>query len=167
MKFKNQFAKFWATGWGLGLLPKAPGTFGSLWGPVLFYVFRFQTQSFWLGFAPLVIALSIWAAHVAEKAWQKKDDQRIVIDEVAGMWVTYCFVRFTPEDLILGFLFFRFFDVLKLFPARLAQDRLKGGLGVVADDLVAGVQAGLLLLAVHYFVGWYYAATLNLGALNP
>lgn len=83
------------------------------------------------------------------------------------MWVTYCFVRFTPEDLILGFLFFRFYDVLKLFPARLAQDRLRGGLGVVADDVVAGLQAGLTLLLVHFFVGWYYTATLDLGALNP
>lgn len=162
-----KFAKVLATGFGLGLLPKAPGTFGSLWGPFLFYIFRFESQLWWIALTPLVVVISIWSAHVAEKIWQKKDDQRIVIDEVAGMWVTYCFVSFTSEDLILGFLFFRFFDVLKLFPARLAQDRLPGGLGVVADDLVAGVQAGFTLLLVHFFVGWYYAATLDLGALQP
>lgn len=145
-----------ATGCGLGYLPKAPGTFGSLWGPVLFYFAREQSAMWWNVMAVVVFFFSVLFAQGAEQYWQKKDDQRIVIDEVCGMWVTYCFVAFNSHNLILGFLFFRFFDVLKLFPARLAQDKIKGGLGVVADDVVAGLQAGSLLWLINDVVDLFF-----------
>jgi len=142
----DQITCLLATGFGLGNLPKIPGTFGSLWGPFSFFLFREQPRLWWLLLLPFVVVVSVVVSQNAEKLWQKKDDQRIVIDEVAGMWVTYAFVPFTPTNLVLGFLLFRIFDMIKIFPARLAQDRLPGGIGVVADDLVAGVQAGVLLV---------------------
>lgn len=72
-----------------------------------------------------------------------------MIDEVAGQMITYLFVPFSWFNLLVGFGLFRLFDILKLFPANWAQDNLSSGQGVMGDDIVAGLQAGLLLSAIH------------------
>ena len=134
-----------ATGLGLGLIPGAPGTYGTLLGIPLAWVFARPGVSCnslsLLAFA----ALSVWAAGKAEVILKKHDAREIVIDEVAGMAVTLFLVPFTPGSVILGFVLFRFFDIVKLGPVKWADDRLSGGLGVVADDLLAGIFANLCL----------------------
>lgn len=144
-----------AAGMGLGFLPKAPGTFGSLWGLAIYYAFAHvwpQSQLWWVASTLIVTVVSVVIADVAEKSWGTKDDQRIVIDEVAGIWATYAFVPiFSWWNLVLGFALFRLFDVTKPYPARWVQDRFPGGLGVVADDTVAGIYAGLVLLLINHF----------------
>ena len=105
-----------------------------------------------LGVLVAVTALGTWAADEAERALGSKDPGAIVIDEVAGMTLSVVAVALTPATLLLGFLLFRLFDVVKPFPANVAQ-RLRGGFGVMVDDLIAGVYA-LALLWLARRAGW-------------
>jgi phosphatidylglycerophosphatase A len=152
MKIYHATIRFLAAGLGLGYAPIAPGTFGTVLGSIIFYFIRNQSQDWILDFTLGAAAISIVIAHLAEKSYGTKDCQKIVIDEVAGVLFTYMFVDYSVVNLVLGFLFFRFFDVAKIFPARWVQDHFKGGLGVVADDLVAGLQGGALLYALPWLV---------------
>ena len=87
-----------------------------------------------------------WAvADAAERLFGRKDAPEIVIDEIAGLQWTFLGVVPTGLHALLGFVLFRLFDILKPFPARLFQDRLPGGLGIVADDVAAGIYANLAL----------------------
>lgn len=145
---KKTITKILATGLGLGYLPKAPGTFGSLWGVLIFWLLRDQPWSMLALTAIGITLLGILVSGWAEDVFGKKDCQMIVIDEVAGQLFAYLFVPFSLTNLLLGFLLFRLFDVLKVFPANWAQDHFKGGFGVVGDDVVAGLQAGVVLWGV-------------------
>ena len=99
-----------------------------------------------------VVAVGIWASHRVEEMLGRKDPGVIVIDEVAGMMVAVLFLPRTPGVLLWAFLLFRLFDIWKPFPAREAQ-ALRGGLGVVVDDLVAGVYALVLIMGARMLFG--------------
>lgn len=99
-----------------------------------------------------VTVLGIWAGGEAERALGVKDPGAIVVDEVAGMTLSVLVLPLTPAVLVAGFFLFRVFDVLKPFPANVSQ-RLPGGLGVMVDDLIAGVYALALLLLARR-AGW-------------
>ncbi|HTO70952.1 MAG TPA: phosphatidylglycerophosphatase A [Myxococcota bacterium] len=134
-----------ATGAGSGYAPVAPGTFGSLVGVALWALWRALGGVSQTGYAlgcALLAAVGVWAAGRAEVIFGRHDDGRITIDEVAGMLLSLAWLPARPEVAGLGFVLFRLFDIWKPFPARRAE-RLPGGLGVVADDLVAGVYANL------------------------
>lgn len=152
---KTFFIPFLASGFGVGLIPFAPGTFGSLWSVALFYLLR--SSPFLILFAVLLFLtiIAIPISTLAEEVWSKKDASAIVIDEICGQFLVYLFVPYTFLNLILGFVLFRFFDVLKLFPANWAQDNLSKGLGVVGDDMVAGLQAGIVLFIFHQLKNYY------------
>lgn len=141
----HKIIRFLGAGLGLGYMPLAPGTFGTLLGCVFFYAFRFQSHAFFVKMTVGVVLVSLVIAHLAEKSFKSKDCQKIVIDEVAGVLVCYAFVDYSVYHLVLGFLLFRLFDVAKIFPARWCQNRLGGGLGIVGDDVVAGLQGGIIL----------------------
>lgn len=94
-----------------------------------------------------------WAAHRAERAIGAKDPGAIVIDEVAGMTLTVAPFALTPAVLAVGFVLFRLFDVTKPFPARVSQ-RMTGGLGVMVDDLIAGLYALLVIAISRVVFGW-------------
>ncbi|HTS11462.1 MAG TPA: phosphatidylglycerophosphatase A [Candidatus Limnocylindrales bacterium] len=200
---KPRFSLFIATACGLGYLPKAPGTWGSLggavlamlpfWGPLLvstplnqwgkllwgdgvgisffaasggvdpFLVFQFAIAAF-------IALIGVWSAGNAARFWETKDPQRVVIDEVSGQHLTLLMGCALPllgktshpnwagmplglvtvnaalnwKYLALGFILFRIFDIWKPFPARQAES-LPGGWGIMADDWVAGIYAGLVL----------------------
>jgi phosphatidylglycerophosphatase A len=103
----------------------------------------------------VVTVVGTWAAHVAEAALAEKDPGAIVVDEVAGMTLSLVAVPlpFTLPTLLVAFVLFRIFDVVKPFPAGRAQG-LAGGLGVMMDDLIAGLYALIALLALHAMAGW-------------
>jgi phosphatidylglycerophosphatase A len=131
-----------ATGAGSGYSPMASGTVGSVVGLVLWLALLGLSP---LGYAVAVVAvtlLGIWAAGRASEIFRRHDDGRITIDEVAGMLVSLAWLPARPEVAALAFVLFRIFDVWKPFPAG-AAERLPGGLGVMADDLVAAVYANL------------------------
>jgi len=136
-----------ATAGGAGYAPIAPGTVGSLVAlPLVPWLARVRD-----GTTPMAIAIgvgiaafAIWTAGRAEEVFGGKDHSRIVIDEVAGMTTAALFVPATWLAAGIVFVTFRIFDVLKPYPAGLIDRRVRGGLGVVGDDLVAGAYAGLV-----------------------
>ena len=136
-----------ATVGGIGNVPVASGTFGSLVAVPLLPVLAALRDASLAGYAAVVLALvavAIWSAGRAEEALGGHDHSRIVIDEVAGMVATGMFLPATWSAIGVGFVLFRLFDVVKPFPAGFIDGRVEGGLGVVGDDLVAGVYAGAL-----------------------
>ncbi len=138
--------RIFATSFGFGYAPIAPGTAGTL--PILALVALCQPErGWWFLLAALAVflvgvPLSSWA----ERLWQKKDPGRVSIDEVAGYMVAIAFVPANSELLlaVAGFFAFRFTDIVKPPPGR-AIERLPHGWGVMADDIVAGVYANVLL----------------------
>jgi phosphatidylglycerophosphatase A len=135
-----------ATWFGAGLLPVAPGSWGSL--AALPFAWAIVTL---FGPAALLVAAAIlflagwWAAEQVGRASGVADEGSIVIDEVAGQWLTLSVAPPSAAAYVLGFLLFRLFDITKPWPARAAERNLPGGLGVMADDIVAGVYAAALL----------------------
>jgi len=136
-----------ATVGGVGYAPLAPGTVGSLVAlPLLPALAGLRSRSLPAYAATLLglIAAAMWAAGRAEIELESHDDAHIVIDELAGMVATGIFLPGTWSAAAVGFLSFRVFDIVKPFPARSIDRRVRGGVGVVGDDLIAGVYAGLL-----------------------
>lgn len=147
------FVKLSLLSWfGSGYSPKAPGTAGSLASlPFAWYIATaWGPQSLILaGFIAFVIGVAV--AHITPEA--KKDPGWVVIDEVAGQWLTLAVV---PPDLILyavGFLLFRIFDIFKPWPIRTLEQKVPGALGVMIDDVAAAVYAAALLYAFSLVIG--------------
>jgi phosphatidylglycerophosphatase A len=140
-----------ATLGGIGRAPVAPGTVASAVTAAALWLLQLPP----LGLAALLIAvvgLGTWAAEEAERTLGGKDPGAIVVDEVAGMVLSVLAVPLTAAVLVVAFLLFRVFDVVKPFPANVAQ-RLRGGVGVMADDLIAGLYA-LALVGLARSLGW-------------
>lgn len=137
---------------GVGYAPVAPGTAASALTAVLLWLLPPSHPALVL-FVVVVTAAGTWAAEVTERALGRKDPGAIVIDEVAGMAVSVLLLPRTAAVLVAAFVLFRVFDVVKPYPANALQ-RLRGGAGVMLDDLVAGVYALLVLLAARAVAGW-------------
>jgi len=140
-----------ATGFGVGYSPIAPGTLGTLIAVPVFYFLSTMPSPLYeitlVGF----FFLSVWISEKAEIFFGKKDDPRIVIDEMMGFLITMLWVPKTALIIIIGFFLFRFFDIVKPPPIRLIE-RTKGGFGVVWDDVVAGVYGNIVLQCVGLFI---------------
>lgn len=144
---------FAATGCYMGYIPFAPGTFGSLVGiPFVWLMAQFSVPVMIL-FLFFFIAFAIIVAGEAEKVFRQKDSGFIVIDEIAGMLVTFFLVPWSPGNALVGLLLFRIFDITKPFPVGLIDRKIKGGIGVVADDIVAGFYANAVLRLVLLLFG--------------
>ncbi len=149
-----------ATFGGAGLAPVAPGTFGSLAGVLLFWALLPLGALAGLGVLGLVSVLGVWASHRAERVYRKADDGRVVIDEVSGqlialapLWVPGLFDASPVSTLgwvVTAFVAFRGFDIAKPGPVGWAERRFRGGVGVMADDWVAGGLAAALLVAARF-----------------
>jgi phosphatidylglycerophosphatase A len=136
-----------ATGLGSGYSPVVPGTAGSLVGLVLFLpVQALPPAGLATATAILIVVGFVSAGHVARLVGIE-DPGIVVIDEVAGMWVSLLFLPLTPATAVAAFVIFRIFDVVKPFPAGRLED-LPGGYGIMCDDLMAGVYANLLLRGI-------------------
>ncbi len=157
MKRAKLFHIIIASGFGSGFSPFAPGTVGALvaiiiW-TVLFYVIPFNTL---LIVTSLLIVLftaaGIWSADKMESEWGK-DPSKVVIDEMVGVWIALLAV---PEGniwyLLFAFLLFRFFDIFKPLGIR-KMEQLDGGIGVMADDILAGIYSFLLLMGLRWLIG--------------
>ena len=142
---KDKWVRILATGFGTGLSPVAPGTAGTLAGVLICLASSPLPWLFRLFFVVAISAVSIYVAGEAEKLYGNTDDQRIVIDEIAGYQVAMLPVAVTGLHLLTAFVLFRIFDIWKPFPLKHFQ-KFPGGWGVVVDDLGAGVYAGILML---------------------
>lgn len=136
---------FLATGAYLGYAPVASGTFGSLAALPLIFVFATLTPAVQFLALGVFIGVACWLAGAAEGYLGEHDSGKIVIDEVAGFLCATAWLDLTPTRLLLAFALFRLFDILKPPPARYFDRQVTGGLGVVFDDVVAGLYANLAL----------------------
>jgi len=143
----NRLATWIAVWFGAGYTPKGPGTAGS--AAALACAFPFGAIIPWLAVGSILPA--IWAAHVHAAARNSKDPQEVVVDEVVGQWIALAGATHlnTLTPWLLAFGFFRLFDIWKPFPVRLLE-KLPGGVGIVMDDVMAGIYAALVM----WLLGW-------------
>ena len=153
MNFPNlkKPSHLFATWFGLGLLSPAPGTWGSLAALIIWYFAEFLHSSIHI-ILPIFILFSWLVCSKASQDSHSKDHSAIVIDEVAGMLVTLSFVSHGIMTYICAFLLFRLFDIWKPWPISWADKNMKGGLGILLDDLIAGLFAGGIIYTIFIFI---------------
>ena len=139
-------ARILATWFGLGLLPKAPGTWGSLAAlPIGYAVIAWTNLELFCILTALLFIIGIWASSIASNEIGTTDPSEIVIDEVVGQWIVLIII---PHNIILyffGFILFRFFDIVKPWPISWADKQIKGGWGIMIDDVLAAIFAAIIL----------------------
>ena len=141
-----------ASWFGTGFFPVASGTVGTL-GAIPLYL-ALARLPLWLYLVTLVpfFFLSSWVSGAAEREFGEKDPGKIVIDEVMGFLITMAGAPVDWRSIVIGFLLFRFFDIVKVPPARYFDRQVKNGYGVVLDDVVAGIYACAALHVVLRFL---------------
>jgi phosphatidylglycerophosphatase A len=135
-----------ATVCGIGYISKGAGTIASVAYCIVWFLSPFTDPQWQLIALCMVLALGIWSAGKVEKIWGH-DSNRVVIDEIAGMMITLLLVPVNIGYGIVGLLLFRFFDIIKPLGIKKAE-RLHGGAGVMADDVVAGIYAWIVLQGI-------------------
>ncbi|MBI5562684.1 MAG: phosphatidylglycerophosphatase A [Deltaproteobacteria bacterium] len=151
---KDKIILFFATGAYVGYSPRAPGTLGTLWGVLIVLgLSRAGAAAFGLA-AAAVTALAVYIAGEAARLMDAKDPKAVVIDEVAGMMVASFLLPLGIKAVILAFLLFRFFDILKPWPVNYIDGAVGGGAGIVLDDVAAGVYANIGARIIAGVLGW-------------
>jgi phosphatidylglycerophosphatase A len=138
-----------ATVGGAGYFPIAPGTVGSAVGVLFYWLTRHWPFPWQLALLAAVTIVGTWAAGVAAGHFGREDPGHVVVDEVAGQLVTLLLTGSGFSGAVIGFFAFRLFDIIKPWPAN-RFERLPGGVGIMADDLMAGVYANIVLQVVAY-----------------
>jgi len=145
-RLEGKLALILATWFGSGLFPVASGTFGTLTAIPLILLGSLGTR--WsMALLIAITAVALWASHRTQELLGRRDPSEVVIDEAAGFFVTLFLLPLSWPSIGLGFLLFRFFDVVKPWPIRQVE-KLNGGWGIVMDDLIAGVFAHLVLRGI-------------------
>ena len=140
-----------AVGFGSGLAKKAPGTFGTLAALPLVAMAWFTLPTLMYALLGLVLCvIGTFAADKTAKDFAIQDPSFVVIDEWAGLWCAVIALPFSWFNLVLAFVLFRMFDILKPWPVGWADKRLKGGFGIMADDILAGGMTCVCLHAVAF-----------------
>lgn len=156
MSWYNRIVVFCGVGFGSGLLPKAPGTFGSA------FALLFIPLWLALGFVNsllVIIVISILGIYICghtAKVLNVHDDGRIVWDEFAGQSITFLPLIFIEQMnglwVLVGFALFRLFDIWKPWPIRVADQKVSGGFGIMLDDIIAGIWAALCIYMYLFFI---------------
>lgn len=146
-----------ATTLGVGYSPFAPGTAGAIVGCFFLWIFNYfqlfptyPNTWFFVVLILMVALLGVYATNKLEQEWGK-DPSKVVVDELVGVWIAMVFVPFTWLNVLLAFGLFRFFDIAKPLGVR-KMENFKGGIGVMADDVLAGIYANLVLQLILYFI---------------
>ena len=142
---------------GIGLIPLAPGTFGSIFAWFVFVIMSHFVDM--LIYTIAIVFIAIWVCEKASVNLIQKDHKSIVIDELAGMWVALVPVIYFASDQFeriiyacLALVFFRVFDILKPFPISYFDKKYKNGFGIVLDDIIAGIFSGILSVLIVVFL---------------
>ncbi len=146
--------QFWikciASSFGAGYAPIVPGTFGTVAAIPLFFLFGYWGNRWTLGGVTLaVFIIGVWASNYAESLYGRKDPSQVVIDEVLGYLVAMLFLPFQVKYVLISFVVFRLMDIVKPWPAYQIQE-VRGGWGIMLDDLIAGIYSGLVILLGDY-----------------
>lgn len=159
MKQSQNYAKkvwknpgyFIAFGFGSGLLPIAPGTFGTLAAIPLYYFLSFSAPMTYLLITLVCLVAGIWITDYVSKDMQIHDFGGIVWDEIVGFFITMFLVPCTITTIIVGFFLFRIFDIWKPWPINVIDKSLGGGLGIMFDDVLAAIYASVVIHCLGYF----------------
>jgi len=147
----NSFILLLATGFGVGFSPLVPGTMGTLVAIPLYLILSSIPSPVYEWTVITFFFLASWISDRAQTYWGKKDDQRIVIDEIMGFFIAMMWMPRKATFMIIGFFIFRFFDILKPPPIR-RLEKVGGGYGVVLDDVMAGVYANIVLQVIRLMI---------------
>ena len=142
---------FLAFGFGSGLAPVAPGTFGTLAAIPVYYLLAMLSWPFYLMAVLVAFLLGIYLCERASHHLGVHDHGGIVWDEFVGLWLTLFLIPNQWYWVLLGFVLFRFFDIVKPFPIKWLDKKVKGGFGIMIDDVIAGLFAWIVLMIV---VSW-------------
>lgn len=140
-------ARIIGTFFGCGLFPKMPGTVGTL-GAVVLYFF-IADSSLYLVCIGIAFLLGLWSSRFLSESQKDSDPQEVVIDEVVGFLITMYLIPWSLVNVLCGFILFRFFDILKPWPIKKIE-KLNAGFGIMLDDVVAGIFAGIVLHVIYY-----------------
>jgi len=153
LALKEAFILLLSSWFGVGRLPLAPGTWGTLGAvPPVLIISYFGPVPAVISLA-VIIPLAVWTSGISQKLLGKDDPPEVVIDEVAGYFVAVFLLPFSWWSFIPGFLLFRIFDILKPFPIRMIHKKVKGGIGICLDDIAAGVYANIGVRIVIGVIG--------------
>ena len=145
MNLKEKAVLFFATGFFVGKAPFAPGTFGTVLGiPLCFLLTKIGFFRAVL-FTTIFVMAAIWASHRAQQILKQNDPACIVIDEISGLMITMLGLPLNAVSILLGFIVFRAFDIIKPFPISYLEKKISGGTGIVLDDVAAGIFSNLVL----------------------
>lgn len=139
-----------ALGFGSGLMPKAPGTFGTLAAIPVYFLIQDFSLWFYVLITVAVSIVGIWICNYTSQALNVHDHPGIVIDEIAGYLITMIAAPVSFMWLIIGFVLFRFFDIIKPWPISWLDKKVTGGFGIMLDDIVAGVFALIIMQLLIY-----------------
>lgn len=152
-KIYNGLVLFVATGMFAGYIPFAAGTFGSMVGIILYYLASKHLDTHQMLLLLLALLVSgTYAAGKAENILREQDSSKIVIDEITGMYLTLFFIPFNLINIIICFIWFRVFDIIKPFPISYIDKHVHGGIGIMLDDIVAAIPANLLARLLIFFL---------------
>jgi phosphatidylglycerophosphatase A len=144
-----------ATWFGAGRLHPAPGTWGSIAALPVAWVLMFFGGPVTLGVAILIVfASGIWATRKYRAADRKQDPAAVVIDEVAGQWITLLAAGTSPAMYLIGLAAFRFFDIVKPWPVGWIDRNIKSAYGVMLDDVAAGAYGLIVVVNFRFFLNW-------------
>jgi len=143
---------FVAFGFGSGAIPKAPGTFGTLMAIPFYLMMQPLTMLQYLILLILITSLSMWLCDNVSKEIQVDDHQGMCLDEIVGYLVTMFGAPHGFRWIVWGFLLFRLFDILKPWPIYLIDQKVKGGVGVILDDVLAGIYSSIVL----HILSWVF-----------
>lgn len=154
-KWLKQLVECLATGFYLGKIPWAPGTWGTLLGIPVVWVFWLGGPMFYMLGAVTLLFVSIGIAELHEVLSGSHDSGEVVIDEVVGYVITMTWLPHTWLVYLAGFALFRFFDILKPFPIGTLDRKIQGGLGTVLDDVAAGLVSNVILQLIYTQTNWF------------
>lgn len=140
-----------AFGFGSGLAPKAPGTAGTLVAILPFYFLSQLNLNVYILLLFIAIVVGVYICHKTSEDLGVHDHSGIVWDEFCGFWLTMIAIPVSLMTVILGFVLFRIFDIVKPWPINWLDKKVKGGFGIMIDDLIAAIYAWIILQSLLYF----------------
>ena len=137
---------------GIGFIPFASGTFGSLAGLIIGYALNLINYNLFFLIIPMLFILGVIASNTYQKQTGEKDSSVIVIDEVVGQLIAMMFVMDDFVLVFISFIIFRLFDIYKPWPASYADKKMTGGFGVMLDDVFAGIYTAIFIFLISYLL---------------
>ncbi len=154
VSMKKKIVECLATGFYFGKAKKMPGTFGTLVGIPLAYALAQLNVFAYMIITVVLILFACFIAELHERFTAAHDPKEIVIDEIVGYLVAFTWLPLTWQSFLGAFILFRFFDILKPWPIRAIDQKVKGGLGTVLDDVAAGIAASICLQVIYTQTSW-------------